>query len=105
VTVRCLSVLPSALADIRQQRDYLLEESPAAAHRFVSAVNEAVEGLPAFPFSGAPQEHRGAAFEGIRAKAVPGFPAHYVFYRVTDETIEVLRILHTARDPEGLFEV
>jgi toxin ParE1/3/4 len=94
----------ASLEDAIDIAGYLGEVSARLAERFIDAVEALTADLPRFPFSGAQQEHRGPAFQGIHAKAVPGFPAHYVFYRVTDETIEVLRILHTARDLEGLFE-
>jgi toxin ParE1/3/4 len=35
---------------------------------------------------------------------VPGFRNHLIFYRVTGDAIEVLRVLHAARDVRKLLE-
>jgi toxin ParE1/3/4 len=32
-----------------------------------------------------------------------GFDKHLIFYRETDEGLEIVRILHTARDINALF--
>jgi plasmid stabilization system protein ParE len=29
---------------------------------------------------------------------VPGFPKHLIFYRVDDDRVEVVRVIHGARD-------
>jgi toxin ParE1/3/4 len=41
---------------------------------------------------------------GIRVWAVRGFRNHLVFYRPTEQGIDVVRVLHGARDIEALFQ-
>ena len=33
-----------------------------------------------------------------------GFPKHLIFYRISENEIEVIRVIHGARDIENLFE-
>ncbi len=35
---------------------------------------------------------------------VQGFERHLIFYRVLDDEVEILRVLHAARDIEGIFD-
>jgi toxin ParE1/3/4 len=51
-----------------------------------------------FPHAGPPRPQWG---EGIRI-AVHG--NYLIIYRVRDETVQVLRVLHGARDLDALFE-
>ena len=45
-----------------------------------------------------------AADTGERlVSTVPGFENHLIFYRVTEEAIEVFRVLHGARDIEAIL--
>ena len=41
--------------------------------------------------------------KGMRMSAVPGFPNHLVFYTVSATNLNVLRVLHGARDLQQLF--
>lgn len=38
------------------------------------------------------------ALREVRVWPVPGFPRFLIFYRVTAKTVEVIRVLHSARD-------
>ena len=81
---RQIVVTSRADRDVDDCALFIGRDSIEAALRLYDRLDECFESLAAFPLSGAPQDQRGPAFEGIRAKAIPGFPAHYVFYRVTD---------------------
>jgi len=41
---------------------------------------------------------------GSRVFPVRGFGKHLVFYRPVEDGIEILRVIHGARDIEALFE-
>ncbi len=55
------------------------------------------------PRIGTHVETANAALTGLRRWRVPGFENHLIFYRVTEEAIEVIRVLHGARDIEGIL--
>lgn len=40
----------------------------------------------------------------MRVWSVRDFPKHLIFYRATDDRIEILRVLHGARDAAAIFE-
>ncbi len=41
---------------------------------------------------------------GHEVEVLTGFPNYLVFYRVIDEGVDVLRVLHGARDIDAIFE-
>jgi len=52
---------------------------------------------------GAPCRFSPTELHGIRRVTISGFPKHLVFYRVEDNDVLILRVLHGARDLESLF--
>ena len=52
---------------------------------------------------GPPATFRPLELQGVRRVLVPKFPKHLLFYRFTAEEVFVLRVVHGARDLEGLF--
>ena len=42
--------------------------------------------------------------EGLRKWSVKGFEKHLIFYLSFDDYIEIVRILHAARDIEAILE-
>ena len=105
--MRSLRVLPRADADIDEAARYYVEEASLdVALRFLDAVEEAYKFVCANPNAGSRGQYRSGKLEGIRRWPVPGFQSYLVFYRLTlmDERIEIIRVLHGARDIEALFE-
>ena len=82
----------AAADDLCQISDYTLEHFGAAqARRAALTIFEAVEALEQFPRRG-----RTGRAPGTREIAIPGYP-FLVIYRVGDDFVEVVRILHGAR--------
>jgi toxin ParE1/3/4 len=81
-----------ATADLRGLRRYIAQDAPGTAAVVVARLREAVEGLEQFPSRGRPGRQA-----GTRELVVPRTP-YVVVYRVTDEAVQVLRILHGAQD-------
>ena len=75
---------------------YVAQDDPAAAGRIVARVEDAVAQLASHPAVG-----RSGRVPGTRERVVPGTP-FIVAYRVADEAVQVLAVLHSARRwPEG----
>lgn len=72
--------------------------SDSLADRFLAALEATYERAAGMPGIGALVEGLPARLTGTRCLSVDGFPNHLVFYREIPEGIEVLRILHAARD-------
>ncbi|HEY1171565.1 MAG TPA: type II toxin-antitoxin system RelE/ParE family toxin [Verrucomicrobiae bacterium] len=83
--------------------EYIGERNPAAAVRFLAAVDQTVLGLAMHPLKGRLRKFRGEDLKGIRSWRVDGFENHLVFYRVTESRLEILHIKHGAmRFPKAL---
>ena len=90
--------------DVVEQVDYYLEEGvDAVALRFLDAVDAACHRLRDHPEVGPVRKVQNPRLAGLRLWFVPDFPEHLIFYRVTEETVEILRILHAKRDVDSIL--
>jgi toxin ParE1/3/4 len=80
------------LRQLRSQYDLHRAENPDAADRVRRRVLSAVERLESFPESG-----RAWMSPGTRELILPGLPL-VIVYRVLDDYVEILSLLHTARE-------
>ena len=87
-----------ATADLENLGDYIAEESPSQAMAFVQELRRHCASLLDMPkrFPLTPRHE----ISGIRRMVHGNF---LVFYRVTVENVEIIRILHGARDYEPLL--
>jgi plasmid stabilization system protein ParE len=60
--------------------------------------------LATTPEVGAPRAFTNPRLTGIRIWPVPGFKAYLIFYRIDDDAVRVLRVLHAKRDIPGILE-
>lgn len=83
--------------DLEAVHDYIQQENPDAATRTVLGILDAIEGLSEFPNIGRP-----GRVHGTRELVVNRTP-FIVAYKVTNNVVWVLRVLHAARRwPEKL---
>ncbi len=85
-------VRPEADRDILETRDWYEERLEGLGFRFASRVAAAIEYLGESP------ELFGEVDHGVRAAPVHRFK-HVVYYRILVDRIDILAVLHTARDP------
>lgn len=105
MTARALRLRPRANEDLAEHVRYLSGESAGLAVRFIDAVLAALDTLRAHPEMGAPRAWRDERLSGLRTWPVPGFERWLIFYRLTEASVDVVRVLHGARDlPEVLRE-
>lgn len=83
--------LRTALANLDTEAAYIARDDPAAAARTVGRIEEVVAHLADYPEMG-----RLGRVAGTRELVVSGTP-YIVPYRVRGNTVQVLRVLHTAR--------
>jgi toxin ParE1/3/4 len=101
------TVLKSLLArrDLVEVASYLEQAAGlATADRFLTAVERALARLASSPLTGSPWQSSNPRLLDVRSQTVPGFRKYLIFYRPLDTGIEVLRVLHGARDTESLVE-
>lgn len=88
--------------DLGEAYRYIASGSPEAAERFFEAVHASVEVLRRAPELGRARQFRASEAAGVRSWAVAGFPSYLVLYRVSDDRLEIVRLLHGARDLPSL---
>lgn len=87
-----------ALRDIEDAVDhYLVEADIAVAQRFIDAVETALDLIAREPGIGSPRYAHELQIPGLRSWGLRDFP-QLLFYLVTADAIDVVRLLHGARD-------
>jgi toxin ParE1/3/4 len=76
--------------------EFLHDRNPAAALRFLQSLDRTVENLARNPLIGRRRRFRNQDLRHIRSWRVEGFENYLIFYRVTEDQLEVLRIRHGA---------
>jgi toxin ParE1/3/4 len=77
---------------LSEAREYIEVDDPEAAARQIEKIELSVNQLRSFPMMG-----RSGMRAGTREFAVPGTP-YILVYRVEEETVQVLAVLHGARN-------
>lgn len=98
--VRILRRLKAA-QDAEEIADHIAKDSLKAAIRFLENTASTLKDLAASPGNGRPFESDYPELANLRFRRVKGFPNHLIFYIEHKATIEVVRILHGARDLEA----
>ena len=88
-----------------EQAEYLtVHGSVEVGLRFYRAAEEAFQLLSRRPKLGSVIKFGSPYLTGVRTFPLKGFPAHLVFYRPVKDGIEIVRVLHGARDLKRLFQ-
>ena len=88
---------PQALVDIEECFEYLLAEDIDTALKFYKSVSETIKSLRNYPFVGRHIETDDLSLMQIRYWPIKHFERYLIYYLATEETVEVIRLLHTAR--------
>jgi len=95
---------PKAEEDLNDIAHYILENNFEAALRFVDEVERTCTQLAEMPDMGRAFHARNPALKDMRMMRVSKvYSSHLIFYRQTKKGIEVIRIVHGARDLPRLF--
>ena len=81
-----------ALRHLSEAREYIEIDNPAAAARQIDTIELSANRLRAFPMMG-----RMGVRSGTREFPVPGTP-YILVYRVIDDAVQILAVLHGARN-------
>jgi len=93
-----------ALRDIEGIARHIAEDNLDAALRFYDAAEAAFLRLAEMPGVGVVRFPKHPRLADVRMWPVPGFEKCLVFYQQNQDTVEVVRVLHAARDIERMFE-
>jgi toxin ParE1/3/4 len=93
-----------ATQDLRQQANYILGNgSVGAAEQFLELAEATFAQISIVPRIGKSVDFVSDRMGEVRQWRVKNFQDYLVFYRVQDEQIEILRVLHGSRDLEGIL--
>jgi toxin ParE1/3/4 len=96
--------MPAGKAELVELTNYWSREAgQSIAHRFADALRETLDGVLLFPRAGAPLDVRIRRLRGTRAWRVRGFENYVIYYREVEDRIDVLHVLHAARDRERIL--
>ena len=96
-------VRDAARDDLLEQARFIAEDDLDAALRFLDAARAEFDRLALMPHLGRRREFRSAHLQEVRSRPVRGFEKILVFYRPVPSGIDVLRVLHGARDLGAIF--
>jgi toxin ParE1/3/4 len=104
-TSRKIILRPRVADDLERQVDYLDgEASSEVGDRYLAAVNAAFEQLADMPGLGARRDFNNTRLSGLRMWPVPNFPKYLIFYRSTEEIVEIVRVVHGAQNIEDILQ-
>lgn len=88
---------PLARVDLIEIWNYVADDSPANADRLLDLINKQCQTLARFPKMG---RARSELSPSLRSFPVGNY---VIFYREVSKGIEIIRVLHGARDIEGIM--
>ncbi|MGM3306342.1 type II toxin-antitoxin system RelE/ParE family toxin [Anabaena sp. WFMT] len=83
--------LHRALRNLEQAHSYVLKENPKAAQELILKIQNAANQLKNYPFMG-----KSGRVENTRELIISN-SSYILIYRIKEETVEILRILHTSK--------
>ncbi len=87
-----LVVRPEAERDLAEPRDWYESHKEGLGAEFLSAVDDVFARIRESP------KFYAVEYRGVRCAVLRRFP-YAVYYRATDENVEVLAVLHGSRNP------
>jgi toxin ParE1/3/4 len=101
---KAVRIRPRADADIDECFAYLAQNNAGAALRFLDAVRDACALLADRPGMGSCRYTHVSALNGLHMWPMEHFPNYLLFYLEHPDHIEVVRLLHAARDLAPLLQ-
>lgn len=95
---RYYNFLPQANTDAIEVALYIAKDDLNVADHFLSTLDGVCDKLATMPQMGSLYTNSGKSFKKIRMLPVPGYEKILIFYHPITDGIEVVRILHSARD-------
>jgi len=103
VTPLIVDVTEDAQADIADIGFYYAQRDREVESRFYRAVDETIQMLADSPELGERCRFRSPETKSMRVWLVAGFSNYLIFYRPSDDVLEVKRIFHGARNYAAIF--
>ena len=102
---RRILLRPAAEHDLDAQAEYIATSSGGAvALGFYRSAEQTFQLIARRPGIGRRIPYRNPLLAEIWMFVMKGFPRHLIFYRISEDEIEVIRVIDGTRDIENLFE-
>ncbi|MEA5571559.1 type II toxin-antitoxin system RelE/ParE family toxin [Calothrix sp. UHCC 0171] len=95
---------PQVIRDLIDLATYISEDNLDASDKFLVAAEETFRQLGKMPGMGKPCNFDNPNLKGIRQQAIKGFKKYLIFYRASDLDVDIIRVIHSARDIEAILE-
>lgn len=97
-------ITPRASFDLDELFEYIAQNNSDAALRFFDSARQTFSQLARTPGMGSIYEISNPSLQGLRRWKVKGFEKYIIFYRFSEQFLEVLRIIHAGRDIPTILE-
>lgn len=98
-----IRIMPKADNDVDTCAEWIEKEHPAAALRFLEALDRTYTTVSQMPGIGSRRYANISLLPGVRMIKVKGFENYLIFYLEREVSIDIVRILHSSRDiPKNL---
>ena len=99
---------PEVDEDLIRNAEWIKQDDPDAARRFLDSAFKSFEFLAGFPEAGPKARFKHERLKGIRFWVFPPpFNRWLVFYQIESEAVVILRVLHSSQnwkeEPEGFL--
>lgn len=94
--------LPAAEEDLLSILEYIAKDSPRRAEAFVEKLDKRIRILEMFPLAGKIPQHLYLKKSGYRVLTIESY---LVFYKIVHRTVQVHRVVHSARSVDLLIEI
>jgi toxin ParE1/3/4 len=96
--MRTVRITARAEEDLKGIWSYIAQDKPEAANKLIKEITSKFAFLRNYPQAGRQQDR---LLVNLRSFAVKGYT---IFYQPFEDRIEILRVMHGARDIESVFE-
>ena len=95
---------PEARLDIAEIGFYFTQRDPNVESRFYQELDKTIQMLAESPNLGERCRFRNPETKGMRIWQVSKFSNYLIFYLPKDDLLEVVRVIHGARDYAAIFD-
>jgi toxin ParE1/3/4 len=96
-----LRIFPAAEADVDDAALFIAQDNLQAALRFYDAVDNTYRQIAQHPTRSPKYVLDHPELANLRKRSVAGFRNYLIFYQIKTETVDVIRVLHGAREIES----
>jgi toxin ParE1/3/4 len=94
---------PQVIRDLIDLATYIAEDNLDISDEFLAAAEETFLILGKMPGMGKLCDFANPNLIGVRQQGIKGFKKYLVFYRTSDFGVEIIRVIHGARDVEAIL--